>query len=215
MANAPNSQQSSNKPPLNGPLLGTSTPRSTGSIHKTLSGAANLANLLPTGTVLAFQALISPFSHNGLCHAVNKYLTISLITVFALICFLSSFTDSFIGPDSKVYYGIATRKGIYIFNGMKWEDEERRNGREAKDFSKYRIRFIDFVHAFVSLAVFLVFAFSDYHVLKCFICNPTEKYWVNSLLQNLPLGIGALSSFLFMLFPTNRRGIGYSDKAAT
>ncbi|KNA07711.1 hypothetical protein SOVF_169360 [Spinacia oleracea] len=203
-----------NKLPLNGPLLGPSTPQGTGSVHKTLSSAANLANLLPTGTVLAFQALIPPFSQNGLCHPVNTYLTISLIVVFALICFLSSFTDSFMGPDGKLYYGIATRKGIYVFNGMKWEEEERENGREAKDLSKHRIRFIDFVHAFVSLAVFLVFAFSDQHVLKCFLWNSANEDWVSALLLNLPLGVGALSSFLFVLFPTNRRGIGYADMAA-
>ncbi|KAL2942234.1 Protein DMP10 [Bienertia sinuspersici] len=189
----------------NGPLLGPPKPRGPGTVHKTLAGAANLTNLLPTGTVLAFQALIPPFSHNGLCHVVNKYLTITLIMVFALVCFLSSFTDSFLGPNGKLYYGIATRKGLYVFNVMKWEEE---------DLSKYRFRFIDFVHAFVSLIVFLVFAFGDSHVLKCFLGKSVDEYWVNALLLNLPLGVGVMSSFLFILFPTTRRGIGYADMSS-
>ncbi|XP_057250097.1 protein DMP10 [Beta vulgaris subsp. vulgaris] len=207
-------ESASNKLPLEGPLLDPPKTRGPGSVHKTLASAANLANLLPTSTVLAFQALVPPFSHNGLCHLVNKYLTISLITVFALICFLSSFTDSFIGSNGKLYYGIATRKGLYVFNVLKWEEEERESSGDAKDLSKYRIMFIDFVHAFVSLVVFLVFALGDAHVLKCFLGDSADNDWVNSLLLNLPLGVGALSSFLFLLFPTNRRGIGYADMAA-
>ncbi|CAN6582014.1 unnamed protein product [Malus baccata var. baccata] len=41
-------------------------------VHQTLASAANLANLLPTGTVLAFHTLIPTFSKNCSCQLFNK-----------------------------------------------------------------------------------------------------------------------------------------------
>lgn len=174
------------------------------------TAAANLANLLPTGTVLIFQALVPSFSNNGDCVVANKYLTLPLIACCSLVCFFSSFTDSFIGHhDSKLYYGIATFEGIYLFNDCDCNDG---NGEEELDHNqraKYRITVIDFVHAFASLTVFLVFALSSSYVQDCFFpkAGANEK----QLIVNLPLGVGILSSFLFMIFPTKRRGIGYGD----
>ncbi|KAH7527262.1 hypothetical protein ACOSP7_014981 [Xanthoceras sorbifolium] len=182
-----------------------------------LSTAANLANLLPTGTVLAFQALIPSFSNNGSCLPAHKYLTLSAITCFSLICFFSSFSDSFVASNGKVYYGIATLKGLYVFNqeDNHVDDEEKGAGAEEDHlhdndkFKEYRIRFIDFVHAFSSLLVFLVFATNDSDVQNCFFPHATPNG--NALMMNLPLAVGAAVSFLFMLFPTTRRGIGYAD----
>lgn len=174
------------------------------------TAAANLANLLPTGTVLIFQALVPSFSNNGDCVVANKYLTLPLIACCSLVCFFSSFTDSFIGHhDSKLYYGIATFEGIYLFNDCDCNDG---NGEEELDHNqraKYRITVIDFVHAFATLTVFLVFALSSSYVQDCFFpkAGANEK----QLIINLPLGVGILSSFLFMIFPTKRRGIGYGD----
>ncbi|KAJ8440130.1 hypothetical protein Cgig2_003455 [Carnegiea gigantea] len=135
-----------------------------GPFHKTLASAANLGNLLPTGTTLAFQALTPSFTHCGACYTVHKYLTACLVALFALICFLSSFTDNFKGADGKLYYGIATPKGLYVFNIGRISPKEVHE-REG-DLTKYRITFIDFVHALVSLLVFLVFALGDPHVLR-------------------------------------------------
>ncbi|XP_065854651.1 protein DMP10 [Euphorbia lathyris] len=174
------------------------------------TAASNLANLLPTGTVLAFEALIPSFSNNGDCFLSNKYLTLSVIISCSLACFFSSFTDSFVGKDDKIYYGIATTKGLYVFNDCDCGDG---NGEEELDENKkdnFKICLIDFVHAFGSLIVFLVFALSSSDVQHCFFSNdgsPNEK----QLIMNLPLGAGLLSTFLFVVFPTRRRGIGYGD----
>ncbi|KAI5658994.1 hypothetical protein M9H77_27787 [Catharanthus roseus] len=111
-------------------------------VHKTLATAANLANLLPTSTVLAFRTLIASFSNKGNCQPSNVFLTSSLIVICAVFCFFSSFTDSFKDSDGKLYYG----------------------GEN-----------------------------------------------LNVLMMNLPVGAGVLSTFLFVLFPTTRRGIGYAD----
>jgi hypothetical protein len=173
--------------------------------------AANLANLLPTGTVLAAESLIPSFTNNGECTLANEYLTLGIIVCCSLGCFLSSFTDSFIGKDGKMYYGIATWNGFRVFN-----DTDSTDGAGEEEFNKeqlaaFRITFIDFVHAFTSLTVFLVFALSNSNVQNCFFpkAGANEK----ALIMNLPLGAGFLASFLFMLFPTKRRGIGYADTA--
>ncbi|KAJ6974418.1 hypothetical protein D5086_024167 [Populus alba] len=170
--------------------------------------AANLANLLPTGTVLAAEALIPSFTNNGECTLANEYLTLGIIVCCSLGCFLSSFTDSITGKDGKMYYGIATWNSFYVFNDI---DSTDGAGREEFKDSSHSITFIDFVHAFTSLTVFLVFALSNSNVQNCFFpkAGPNEK----ALIMNLPLGAGFLASFLFMLFPTKRRGIGYADTA--
>ncbi|KAM7476977.1 hypothetical protein LguiB_024220 [Lonicera macranthoides] len=167
-----------------------------------------LAHLLPTGTVLAFQALAPSFSNNGYCHLANKYLTGTLICICALFCFLSSFMDTFVSSSGKYYYGFATFKGLYIINYNEGEGEEM----DREDKSTYRICFVDFVHAFVTVLVFLIFGLSDSDVKKCFFDEGGDN--LEALMVNLPLGAGVLASFLFMVFPSKRRGIGYIDRDA-
>uniref|UniRef100_A0A7N0V3U8 Uncharacterized protein n=1 Tax=Kalanchoe fedtschenkoi TaxID=63787 RepID=A0A7N0V3U8_KALFE len=150
-----------------------------------------------------FQALTSSFTNNGTCHVSNQYLTTALLAVCSLICFLSSFTDSFV-HDGKLYHGMATCKGLYVFNGF-----DELGGGGKKDLSKCKLGLVDFVHAFTSLIVFLVFAFSSSNVQGCFFGGGGED--LRTLTANLPLGVGVLASFLFTVFPTSRRGIGYSD----
>ncbi|GMY39320.1 protein DMP4 [Fagus crenata] len=94
-----------------------------------------------------------------------------------------------------------------------WEASEIL-GRGKKDMmkeleDKLKLGFIDFVHAFVSLLVFMIFALSDSNVQSCFF--PEAGGNENAVIMNLPLGAGVLSSFLFTKFPTKRRGIGYAD----
>ncbi|KAK1360330.1 putative disease resistance protein NBS-LRR family protein [Heracleum sosnowskyi] len=178
-------------------------------VHRTLATAANLANLLPTGTVLGFRALTPSFSNQGSCNISNKYLTAILIGICAVACFLSSFTDSFVDSDGKLYYGIASFKGLYIFNYKYKYDNEAENDMQTQDLTQYKLCCIDFVHAFLSIIVFLVFALSDSDVQSCYF--PVAGENLNALVINLPLGAGVLSSFLFMLFPTTRRGIGVAD----
>ncbi|GMI65318.1 DUF679 domain membrane protein 10 [Hibiscus trionum] len=179
--------------------------------HKALPGSANLANLLPTGTVFAFQAIIPSFSNNGKCELVHKYMTLGVIILCSLACFLSSFTDSFVGNDGKLYYGIATINGLWVFNDEDDDDLDLERNREEtkKKLKKYRFTTIDFIHACCSLTLFLVLACSSFDVQGCFFPEPGPNG--NALMTNLPLAAGILASGLFMLFPTRRRGIGYAD----
>ncbi|WRX24817.1 Protein DMP - like 6 [Theobroma cacao] len=180
------------------------------SAHKALPGSANLANLLPTGTVFAFQAIVPSFSNNGRCEAAHKYMTLGVIILCSLACFLSSFTDSFVGEDGKLYYGIATCNGLYVFNDDNDDALDLEKDSVNKMLKKYRLTAKDFVHACCSLTLFLVIACSSFDVQRCYFPNPGPNG--DALMANLPLAAGILASGLFMLFPTKRRGIGYADR---
>lgn len=80
---------------------------------------------------------------------------------------------------------------------------------DREDMSTYRICLVDFVHAFVTVLVFLIFGLSDTDVKKCFFEEGGDN--LEALMVNLPLGAGVLASFLFMVFPSKRRGIGYIE----
>ncbi|KAA8526339.1 hypothetical protein F0562_008458 [Nyssa sinensis] len=130
-------------------------------IRKTFKGTALLANLLPTGSVLAFQILSPIFTHQGKCRSiVSQSQTLGLLVT--------------IPPEEA---------------------------------AKYRLKFIDFFHAFMSILVFAAVALFDQNVVKCFYPMPSEE--AKELLATLPIGIGVICSLLFVAFPTKRHGIGF------
>lgn len=171
-------------------------------ISQTLTSTANLANLLPTGTLLAFQILMPIFTNNGSCDSATRPMTLVLLFVLAVSCFLASFTDSVkSSSDGQVYYGLATFKGMFLF------DYPDPLGSGLPDLSKYRIKFIDGVHAVLSVLVFGAVALRDKNVVNCF--YPTPKHETQEVLNIAPVGIGLICSLLFVVFPTRRHGIGY------
>ncbi|KAK8452805.1 hypothetical protein SEVIR_5G177200v4 [Setaria viridis] len=187
------------------PLTMPMAPSSSGTTtDKVMSSAANLAQLLPTGTVLAYQALSPSFTNHGNCTTSNRWLTAVLVGVLAVFSLFFSFTDSVIGRDRKLYFGVATPHGFNVFNLS--EEEEK---RELGELQKLRLRPLDYVHAFFTAVVFLTVAFSDVGLQRCFFPNAGVN--TNELLKNLPLGMSFLSSFVFLIFPTKRKGIGYND----
>ena len=175
-------------------------------VDKTLSGASDLLKLLPTGTVMAFQALAPSFTNHGVCHTANRYLVLALIGACALSCVLLSFTDSLVGRDGRLYYGAATLGGFYPFNFTGTRAE-----RDAafKDLSRFRVTPMDLVHAVVSALVFLAVAFADAGIQSCLF--PDAGTETRELLVNLPVAAGFLASMVFMIFPTTRKSIGYTD----
>ena len=170
-------------------------------ISQTLTSTANLANLLPTGTLLAFQLLMPIFTNSGSCDSATRPMTFVLLFLLAFSCFLASFTDSVKSSDGQVYYGFATFKGMFLF------DYPDPSGPGLPDLSKYRINFIDGVHAVLSVFVFVAVALRDKNVLNCF--YPTPKQETQEVLNIAPVGIGLICSLLFVVFPTRRHGIGY------
>lgn len=182
-------------------------PKPTSVVDKTLSSTANLVKLLPSGTVLAFQALSPSFTNKGQCYTSNKVLTWVLILISSLSCLFFSLTDSVTGADGKVYYGMATFTGFNVFN-FDTEEEKQMFRNQLK---RLRLRPLDYVHAVFSIVVFLALTFGDAELQRCLF--PSAGANAKELLVNLPLGAAVVSVLVFMVFPTSRKGIGYSDSA--
>ncbi|CAO2186580.1 unnamed protein product [Urochloa humidicola] len=169
-------------------------------LSQALTSTANLANLLPTGTLLAFNLLSPTFTNHGACDATTSLLTRGLLAVLALSCVLASFTDSLKAPDGRVYYGVATPRGLWLIDYPP-------GAPPVVDTAKYRLAFMDFVHAALSAAVFGVVAARDKNVVGCLWPAPAKE--TEEVLDILPLGVGVICSLLFVAFPTRRHGIGY------
>lgn len=168
-------------------------------INQTFQSTAHLANLLPTGTVLAFQLLAPIFTNQGNCDSVSRVMTIALVGLCGTSCFLLSFTDSYKDKKGNVCYGFATFKGLWIIDGSATLSPE-----VAVNF---KLKFIDFLHAFMSILVFAAVALFDQNVVNCFYPTPSDK--AQEVLTALPVSIGVFCSMLFVVFPTKRHGIGF------
>jgi hypothetical protein len=168
-------------------------------ISSTFQSTAHLANLLPTGTVLAFQLLSPIFTNLGNCDPVSKSMTSALVTLCGASCFLLSFTDSFRDSKGNISYVLATFKGLWVIDGS--------TKLPPQVAAKYRIQFIDFMHAVMSILVFAAIALFDQNVVNCFFPEPSKE--IQEVLTALPVGIGVFCSMLFVAFPTERHGIGF------
>ncbi|CAO2842890.1 unnamed protein product [Amaranthus hypochondriacus] len=168
-------------------------------ISQTFQSTAHLAKLLPTGTVMAFQLLAPIFTNQGDCDPVSRTITSILITICGLSSFLLSFTDCFKGDEGNIYYGFATINGLWVIDGSAKLPPQLA--------AKYRLRFIDFLHAFMSVFVFAAIALFDKNTVQCFYPAPSRE--TQEILTALPIGIGVICSMLFVAFPTQRHGIGF------
>lgn len=169
--------------------------------EKTLNGVGNLIRLLPTGTVFLYQFLNPVLTNNGQCTAANKVLSGTLIGLCGFSCFFSSFTDSYTDTDGITHYGIATFKGFYP------SSSSSSSSNSAVDFSSYKLKLGDFVHAFFALIVFGVISLLDTNTMDCF--YPSFKSTQKALLMALPPALGTISGTIFFMFPNTRHGIGY------
>ncbi|KAK1284954.1 hypothetical protein QJS10_CPB20g01880 [Acorus calamus] len=118
-------------------------------LNQTFQCAADLANLLPTGTVMAFRLLSPVFANGGDCDSAYRAMTATLVALCGLSCFLVSFTDSFHDKDGKVHYGFATLKGLWVIDGYISGPNP-----PVPDAEKYRLRVMDFrarVHVVVGV----------------------------------------------------------------
>jgi hypothetical protein len=156
-------------------------------ISSTFQSTAHLANLLPTGTVLAFQLLSPIFTNLGNCDPVSKSMTSALVTLCGASCFLLSFTDSFRDSKGNISYGLATFKGLWVIDGS--------TKLPPQVAAKYRIQFIDFMHAVMSILVFAAIALFDQNVVNCFFPEPSKE--IQEVLTALPVGIGVFLQHAF------------------
>ncbi|XP_010494774.1 PREDICTED: uncharacterized protein LOC104771868 [Camelina sativa] len=168
-------------------------------IGQTFQTTAHLANLLPTGTVLAFQILSPIFTNAGHCSLTSRIMTASLVSICGFSCLILSFTDSYKDLNGNVCYGFATINGFWIIDGSATLPQERSKS--------YKLRFIDFAHAIMSFLVFGAVVLFDQNAVKCFFPEPSAE--AAELLTALPVAVGVFCSMLFATFPTTRHGIGF------
>ncbi|XP_066318434.1 protein DMP6-like [Miscanthus floridulus] len=177
-------------------------------IGKALNSTADLAKHLPTGAVLAFEVLSPSFTADGDCTAANRALTGCLIGACALCCFVLCFTDSYRdAATGALRYGFVTPSGrlIPIDGGGSGSPPPPRDDR-------YRLTVRDVMHGLLSFAVFLAVAMVDRNVVACF--YPVESASTRQLMAAVPVAAGAAGSFLFAMFPSTRRGIGFPVAAS-
>lgn len=168
-------------------------------VQKTLSKTSLLGNFLPTGTLLTFEMVLPSIYKNGQCTHVHVIMIHFLLVMCALSCFFFHFTDSFHGADGNVYYGFVTPKGLSVFKpGLA-------DVAVPKD-DRYKVGFQDFVHAVMSVMVFVAIAVSDHRVTNCLF--PGRERDMDQVRESFPLMVGVVCSSLFLVFPTSRRGIG-------
>ncbi|XP_015624287.1 protein DMP6 [Oryza sativa Japonica Group] len=174
-------------------------------VCKALNSTADLAKHLPTGAVLAFEVLSPSFTADGSCTAANRALTACLVGACALCCFLLCFTDSYRDATGSVRYGFVTPSG-----SLRLIDSGSGSGSPPppppRD-DRYRLGARDVLHGALSFAVFLAVAMVDRNVVACF--YPVESPATRQLLAAVPMAAGAAGSFLFAMFPSTRRGIGF------
>jgi hypothetical protein len=177
---------------------------SSGQMQAGPATSANLLLLLPAGAVLAFQALAATFTNQGSCHRSNWWLTLGLVTILTATCIFFAFTDSITDAQGNVHHGVALPGRLYIFNATRQERAEM-----AADIKKRRLKAVDWVHGLFTAVAFLTIAGSDVGLQNCFFPRANED--TKQLLKNLPLGMAILSSFIFMIFPPTRKGIGFDN----
>ncbi|XP_050203285.1 protein DMP8-like [Mercurialis annua] len=168
-------------------------------VQNTLSKTSMLVNFLPTGTLLTFEMVLPTVIKNGECSThVSVLMLLLLLGLCAVSCFFFHFTDSFKGPDGKVYYGFVTPKGLAVFKpGL---------GVEVPKDERYKVGLTDFVHAMMSVMVFAAIALSDHRVTNCLFPGYVEE--MTQVMESFPIMVGVVCSGLFLVFPNTRYGIG-------
>ncbi|CAN6238134.1 unnamed protein product [Urochloa humidicola] len=174
-------------------------------VGKALSSTADLAKHLPTGAVLAFEVLSPSFTAGGACTAANRALTGCLIGACALCCLVLCFTDSYRdAATGALCYGFVTPSGRLLPIGG---DGGAPGSPPPPREERFRLTARDVVHGLLSFAVFLGVAMVDRNVVACF--YPVESASTRQVLAAVPVAAGAAGSFLFAMFPSTRRGIGF------
>ncbi|KMZ65651.1 hypothetical protein ZOSMA_313G00010 [Zostera marina] len=183
-----------NIPPVTAPIgQPPGPPRQQGAFR----GTAALANLLPTGTMLFFQILSPIFTNGGMCDPVFQNCTATLLILCAISCWFVSFTDSFVDEENDIKYGIATINGLWPLD----------LSPPPKDALRYRIHTVDVIHAIMTVVIFVAIAIVDPRVFLCL--YPTASSYETLVLKLVPLGIAFFCSVVFLIIPTERKGIGY------
>ncbi|KAL2633319.1 hypothetical protein R1flu_004798 [Riccia fluitans] len=165
--------------------------------------ASNLANLLPTGTYLAFTTIAPIVTDNGTCDQPTEvWQSVAVTALFAAFCFFSCFTDSYQAADGQVYYGIVTPSGLWT--------PQLPVVLHPGDKEEYKLTVGDFIHAVLSVAVFAACALMTPNIKSCFYPGLSDD-----VVRTLPAFVAFVVSTVFTAFPSKRHGIGFPVSPAT
>ncbi|CAM6096902.1 unnamed protein product [Calypogeia fissa] len=161
--------------------------------------------LLPTGTFLTFKTLSSIMTNNGKCDATEQALTGTTIFLFSLGTAILTFTDSYVAEDQRLYYGIATRKGLWnpVFYNSGLHDVT--GSTYMGGGSTYLVKGRDFVNAILAVLAFATLALLSQQSVECFYgIAPTD------VRRAVPIVVAVIVCFIFALSPPARNGVGYA-----
>ncbi|XP_039013296.1 protein DMP7-like [Hibiscus syriacus] len=154
--------QTKSECPLLQPILKQPKTKKQKIVRKTFKGTTILSKLLPTGSALTFQLLSPILTNNGRCKTeLCQNLLLGLVAFCTGVCFFLSFTDSHRDERGKVRYGVATFRGLWVMDGKVELSEEEAN--------KYKLKFIDFLHASVSIMIFMALVLFDQMLSTAFV----------------------------------------------
>jgi hypothetical protein len=162
---------------------------------------ANLSNVLPTGTFLAFQALAPLATNNGDCGVTQKVLTGIALVVLSVVCAISCFTDSYRDPHQGLHPGFVTSTGLWnpAFRAANGNQAHYRPGRN-------NIQNWDFVNAGVSVTALATLTLLTPPVTTCF-----YPHIPVSVVKTVPLLVTLLVSAIYAFQSNPRHGIGMAS----
>ncbi|KAE7995277.1 hypothetical protein FH972_000095 [Carpinus fangiana] len=167
--------------------------------HSTLKNASTEGNKKDVQNISTFGKPASHRDRAGVPNSVPCFHTPGAVSHHDKQVHVSGPSgDSFRDGKGKVRHGLATFRGLWVVDGLPLDAEEA---------AKYRLRLVDFFHAFMSVLVFAAVALFDQNVVKCF--YPTPSGEAKDFLVAFPTGIGVACSLLFAAFPSKRHGIGF------
>ncbi|XP_054800167.1 protein DMP9-like [Prosopis cineraria] len=93
------------------------------------------------------------------CSSLSTVMMKVVLGLCTTICFFTQFHRQLPRPRRQLVYGFVLPNGLKVF-------KPDPDVQVPKD-DKYRLEFADFVHAVLSVVVFLAIAFSDQRVIDC------------------------------------------------
>ncbi|CAK9186086.1 unnamed protein product [Ilex paraguariensis] len=145
----------------------------------------------PFRTLLTFEMVIPSTYHNGECTPVSTMMIHVQLVLCSLSCLFFHFTDSFHGPNGKVYYGFVTSQSLEVFK-LGVTVEVPKEERFTLSFTDCACNHIgDDVDSCKSVPVF-----------------PGYEKDMDEAMESFPLMTGIVYSDLFFVFPNTRYGIG-------
>ncbi|BBN14014.1 hypothetical protein MPTK1_6g08200 [Marchantia polymorpha subsp. ruderalis] len=170
---------------------------------------SNLANLLPTGSYLAFQTMAPLFTNNGECGSTEKIMTAILLLIFAIICWTLSFTDSINTEGGQVYYGLVTHRGLFnpqfASANTKLEGLDGYFYRGGSDPNKYIVNTFDMINGFLVVITFASLSMLTAPITTCY--YPTIP---NTVAKCAPILVALVVGMYFAFAPPARNGVGFA-----